>query len=64
MTSNPNLQRTLGEHSLSEAADVLAGHLGIAHDEAEVRLQLIADNVGLSGDELAELVLYRDTLTG
>lgn len=49
-------------HSLAEAAELLAGQLGIAPDEARSRLQLIADNIGISGTELAELVLYRDTL--
>ncbi len=56
------MRRALGAHSLSDAADVLAEHLGIAHDEARSRLQLVADNIGISGTELAELVLYRETL--
>ena len=61
-TTKPSVGRALGEHSLAEATDLLAGQLGIAQDEARSRLQLIADNIGISGTELAELVLYRDTL--
>ena len=62
-TTNPQVGRALGVHSLAEAADLLARHLGIATDEARLRMQLIADNIGLSGTELAELILYRDTVT-
>jgi hypothetical protein len=61
-TTIPDPWRPLGVHSLSDAADVLADNLGIAHAEARSRLQLVADNIGISGTELAELVLYREAL--
>jgi len=61
-TTKPSVGRALGVHSLAEATELLAGQLGIAPEAARSRLQLIADNIGISGTELAELVLYRDTL--
>ena len=62
MTTTANLGRVLGTHSLPRATDLLARQLEITADEARSRLQSIADNIGLSGTELAELILYRDAV--
>jgi len=61
LTTSPT-HRALGTQSLPVAADLLARHLGITASEANARLRAVADNIGISGTELAELVLYRDIL--
>ena len=61
LTTSPS-HRALGAQSLPVAADLLARHLGITASEARSRLRAVADNIGISGTELAELILYRDIL--
>jgi len=58
-TANPHTRRVLGAHSVSTAADLLAARLHFTPTDARSRLQLVADNIGISGFELAELILYR-----
>ena len=60
VTTNP--ARVLGRHSLSRATELLARQLGITAEDARLRLQLVAENIGLSGTELAELILHRETV--
>lgn len=51
-------------HSLGTASELLGGQLGISAADARWRLETVAENMGMSGTELAELVLYRATLDG
>jgi hypothetical protein len=55
-------QRELGVHSLGTASALLGGQLGITAADARWRLEAVAENMGMSGTELAELVLYRETV--
>jgi hypothetical protein len=55
-------QRELGVHSLGTASALLGSQLGITAADARWRLEAVAENMGMSGTELAELVLYRNTL--
>jgi hypothetical protein len=54
--------RELGVHSLGTASDLLGGRLGISAADARWRLEAVAESMGMSGTELAELVLYREAL--
>ena len=61
-TTTADYGRVLGAHSLSRATDLLASQLHITAEEARSRLQRVAENIGLSGTELAELILHRETV--
>ena len=52
-------QRALGTQSLSASADVLASRLAINAAEANSRLKAVADYLGISETELAELAVCR-----
>jgi hypothetical protein len=61
MTTVP-VWRVLGDHSLDTAASLLGTQLGITAPEARWRLDAVAENLGMSGTELAELILYREAV--
>jgi hypothetical protein len=62
VTTSPLVGRPLGLHSLSTASALLARQLGIPADQARWRLETVAESTGMSGTELAELILYRETV--
>ena len=50
----------LDEHPFHAAVELLMARHGISADEARRRLEDVAENLGISGTELAELMLLRD----
>lgn len=59
-TTLPDVRHGPGAHSLLTAAVVLGRQLGITAAAARWRLDTDAENLGMSGTDLAELILYRD----
>jgi hypothetical protein len=59
-TTIPDVRQGLGAHTLLTAAGVLGRQLGITAAAARWRLDTDAENLGMSGTDLAELILYRD----
>ena len=52
----------LDDHPFYAAVDLLVSRHGITPDEARRRLEDVAENVGISATDLAELILLRDPL--
>ncbi len=48
----------LDTHPFFAAVELLAARHEITHDEAQSRLEYVAENLGISCIELAELMLY------
>jgi hypothetical protein len=61
-TTIPDVRRGPGAHSLLTAAGLLGRQLGITADAARWRLDTDAENLGMSGTDLAELILYREAV--
>ena len=59
----PDVRHGLGTHALLTAAGVLGRQLGITAAAARWRLDTDAENLGMSGTDLAELILYREPVT-
>jgi hypothetical protein len=56
----PDVRHGLGTHALLTAAGILGRQLGITAADARWRLDTDAENLGMSGTDLAELILYRE----
>jgi hypothetical protein len=56
----PDVRHGLGSHALLTAAGVLGRQLGITAADARWRLDTDAESLGMSGTDLAELILYRE----
>lgn len=63
-TTLPDVRQGFDAHSLLTAAGVLASRLGITAADARWRLDTEAENLGMSGTDLAELILYREPVAG
>jgi hypothetical protein len=63
-TMIPDVRHGLDAHSLLTAAGVLGRQLGITPAAARWRLDTEAENLGMSGTDLAELILFRDPVAG
>ena len=61
-TTIPHVWRGPGAHSLLMAAGLLGRQLGITAEAARWRLDTDAENLGMSGTDLAELILYREAV--
>ena len=53
----------LDAHPFYAAVDLLAARHEITSDEAQSRLEYVAENLGISCIELAELMLYEASVT-